>query len=63
MTAEHDEPCDRAARDETAALLTPLAAHIDGAVHAQAQALERADRCIARRARDLPGLRAFLAKY
>lgn len=55
--------CDRTGRAEAEALLKPLAADIDGAEHELATGLERADQCIADRERELPALRAFLARY
>lgn len=58
-----DTHCDRARRDEAAAWLTPIAAQIDGAQNALAQALERADRCIETTERDLPAIRGFLSRH
>jgi len=55
--------CDKAHRDEAAALLAPRAAKIDGARNALSQALESVDRCIAIRERELPAVREFLQRY
>ncbi len=55
--------CDPTGRAEAEAMFTPLVADVDGAAHELASGLERADRCIADLARELPALRAFLARY
>lgn len=52
--------CDPDRRKAIADLVTPRAAKFDGAQNAVAQALERADHCIAAMARNKPGLEKFL---
>ena len=52
--------CDPARRDRIAALVVPRTARIDGAQASVTRALERADQCIARAARELPALRRVL---
>ena len=55
--------CDRAHRDQAASVLAPRAASIDGAQNELAKALESADKCIANRERELPGVREILSRY
>jgi aminopeptidase N len=55
--------CDPQRRGAVATLVTARAEKIDGAQAQVARGLERSDQCIASAARQLPALRAFLAKY
>jgi len=55
--------CDRAHRDQVASVIVPRAEKIEGAANAVAQALEAVDQCIAAHERNLPAVRAFLARY
>ncbi len=55
--------CDEARREEAAAFFGPRAARIDGGALALANALERADTCIAERRRDAAAVESFLLRY
>ncbi len=55
--------CDEARREEAAAFFGPRAARIDGGALALANALERADACVAERRRDAAAVESFLLRY
>jgi aminopeptidase N len=55
--------CDETHRKEADALFSPRVGKIEGSQYALRQALDKTDQCIARQARILPDVTAFLAGY
>ena len=55
--------CDAAGRDRALKLMSPIADRIEGARGQLDRAIQRVERCTARRSRDQAGVRKFLARY